>query len=74
VIMRPQGIGQFEFVVLASLRASQLTRGCQPRVAGDHTVAVMAQLEIAGGTVVGMPKTSAVASPIIGEVVEPVET
>ena len=60
MILRPQGIGQFEFVVLASLRASQLTRGCRARVDGLHTVAVMAQLEIAGGTVVALPRAVAV--------------
>jgi hypothetical protein len=52
VIHRPLSIGAFEFVVLASLRASQLTRGCLPRIDGDHTVAMTAQLEIACGMVV----------------------
>jgi hypothetical protein len=63
VILRPQGIGQFEFVVLASLRASQLKRGCRPRVEGHHTVAVTAQLEIAGGTVVALPPAPPPATP-----------
>jgi DNA-directed RNA polymerase subunit K/omega len=44
-------MGSFEFVVLATLRAAQLTRGCMPRVTGDHTTAVLAQREIAEGEV-----------------------
>ena len=51
MIHRPDGFGAFEFAVLASLRAMQLCRGCQPRIQGEHTVAVTAQMEIAGGTV-----------------------
>ena len=31
VIQRPTGIGAFQFVILATLRAAQLLRGCQPR-------------------------------------------
>jgi DNA-directed RNA polymerase subunit K/omega len=51
VIQRPAYFGKFEFVVIAALRASQLKRGCLPRVGGDHTVAVTAQLEVAQGKV-----------------------
>jgi hypothetical protein len=51
VINRPDGIGAFKFAVLASLRAAQLSRGCAPRVDGDHCVAVTAQMEVAGGAV-----------------------
>ena len=51
MIQRPACFGKFEFAVMASLRASQLTRGCVPKVEGDHTVAVMAQREIAEGKV-----------------------
>ena len=51
MVHRPTGIGAFEFAVLASLRAAQLCRGCLPRVDGDHCRAVMAQMEVAGGTV-----------------------
>ncbi len=43
----PVGMSQFEFVVLSSLRAAQLTRGCLPRLAGPHKTAVMAQMEVA---------------------------
>jgi hypothetical protein len=51
VINRPDGIGAFKFAVLASLRAAQLSRGCVPRVDGDHCVAVTAQMEVADGAV-----------------------
>jgi len=51
VIHRPTSLGTFEFVVLASLRASQLMRGCLPRVDGDHKATVIAQCEVAEGKV-----------------------
>ena len=51
MVKRPDSIGAFEFVAVARLRAVQLAQGCTPRVAGIHTVAVMAQLEVAGGEV-----------------------
>jgi DNA-directed RNA polymerase subunit K/omega len=47
-------MGSFEFVVLAKLRALQLVRGCAPRVTGDHSTAVLAQLEVAAGKVTAM--------------------
>jgi hypothetical protein len=52
VIQRPANIGAFEFVVLATLRAAQLTRGCRPKVDGLHKVTTMAQLEVSAGRVV----------------------
>ena len=51
MIQRPPGIGAFEFVVLTSLRAAQLTRGCRARVDGGHKVIVTAQCEVAEGKV-----------------------
>jgi DNA-directed RNA polymerase subunit K/omega len=54
VIQRPAGLGTFEFVVLATLRAAQLMRGCRPRVDGIHKAAVIAQLEVAQGKVMAM--------------------
>jgi DNA-directed RNA polymerase subunit K/omega len=48
---RPPGLSAFEFVVLASLRAAQLTRGCTPRVVGTHKRIVIAQLEVSSGVV-----------------------
>ena len=44
----PHGMNPFEFVVVASLRAAQLIRGCTPRVDGVHKVVTIAQLEVAG--------------------------
>jgi len=51
VIQRPEGVGAFQFVVLATLRAAQLIRGCTPRVDGMHKATVTAQLEVAEGKV-----------------------
>jgi DNA-directed RNA polymerase subunit K/omega len=48
-------MGAFHFVALAALRAAQLTRGCRPRVDGDHTTAVFAQREVAEGKVMALP-------------------
>jgi len=50
-MQRPSGIGAFQFVVLSSLRASQLLRGCLPRVDGGHKSTVIAQLEVSQGMV-----------------------
>lgn len=47
MIRPPNGMGTFEFVVVATLRAAQLTRGCRARVGGVHTKAVFAQQEVA---------------------------
>ena len=51
MIRRPDGMGSFEFVALASLRAAQLMRGCTPRVTENHSTAMTAQLEVAEGKV-----------------------
>lgn len=58
MIHRPSDMGSFQFVVLAALRAKQLTRGCVPRVKGHHKVAVMAQLEVAEGRVTALEAVS----------------
>lgn len=55
MIQRPTSFGTFEFAVMAALRAAQLMRGCLPKVEGPHTVAVMAQLEVAQGKVLSLP-------------------
>jgi hypothetical protein len=47
----PTHIGAFEFVVLASLRTAQLTRGCAPRMPTIHKHTVTAQCEVAAGLV-----------------------
>jgi hypothetical protein len=52
VIIRPPGIGVFQFVVLSTLRAAQLMKGCTPRVDGSHKPIVTAQVEVAEGKVV----------------------
>jgi DNA-directed RNA polymerase subunit K/omega len=44
-------MGAFHFVAIAALRAAQLTRGCRPRVDGDHNTSVFAQREVAEGKV-----------------------
>jgi hypothetical protein len=54
-VIRPPHIGAFEFVVLASLRTAQLTRGCTPRVPAEHKHIVTAQREIAAGLVTIAP-------------------
>ena len=50
---RPAGMSTFEFVVVSSLRAAQLMRGCTARVESGHKVIVTAQLEVASGAIVG---------------------
>lgn len=66
MVKRPEGFNQFEFVVLSSLRAAQLTRGCTPRVAGTHKSIVIAQLEVAANKVSRMspPQPAAPVLPI----------
>ena len=53
----PPHIGAFEFVVLASLRTAQLTRGCAPKMPTTHKHTVTAQCEVAAGLVTnaGLP-------------------
>ena len=51
MIQRPPGVGAFQFVVLATLRAAQLMRGCRPKVDGLHMATVIAQLEVSSGIV-----------------------
>jgi len=52
MVRPPPQLSTFEFVILASLRAVQLSRGCTPRVEGAHKRIVIAQLEVASGAVV----------------------
>jgi len=44
-------MGGFEFVVLATLRATQLIRGCLPRIDGGHKSTITAQMEVSSGKV-----------------------
>lgn len=59
MVKRPEGMNAFAFVAISRLRAVQLAQGCTPRVAGNHTVAVMAQLEVAAGVVAAVPDDTA---------------
>ena len=51
MVKRPDVIGAFTFVALSRQRVLQLAQGCAPRLAGTHTIAVMAQMEVAAGEV-----------------------
>ena len=56
MIHPPDGINAFEFVVVASLRAVQLTAGCTPRVPPGIRPVVTAQHEVAEGKVTPLPR------------------
>jgi DNA-directed RNA polymerase subunit K/omega len=56
MIPRPDGMGAFEFVAIAALRAKQLTRGCRPKLEGNHGTAVMARREVSEGKIMAMPR------------------
>ena len=47
MVPRPDALGVFQFIALSQLRAHHLTAGSVPRLDGTHTVAVMAQMEVA---------------------------
>ena len=51
MIHRSAEANSFEFVILAALRASQLMRGCTPRVVASSKAVVTAQREVAEGKV-----------------------
>ena len=51
MVQRPVHMNAFEFVILSSLRAAQLMRGCTPRVASTQKMIMTAQLEVAAGKV-----------------------
>ena len=51
MVHRPGASNAFEFVVVASLRAAQLMRGCTPRVDGTGKAVTIAQREVAEGKV-----------------------
>ncbi len=75
---QPDGTGGFEFVVVSSLRAAQLMRGCIARIDTlGHKVIVTAQREVAAGIIVGEridPKAQALAlaqAQAQAEIVEP---
>lgn len=80
MIQRPSDLGKFEFVILSTLRAAQLMRGCRPRVDGVHKATVIAQLEVATGKVAPMstpPETNGdttIGEPVSEETLSPVAT
>jgi DNA-directed RNA polymerase subunit K/omega len=51
VVHRPEGSNPFEFIVVSSLRAAQLMRGCRPLVEPGLRVITTAQLEVAAGKI-----------------------
>jgi DNA-directed RNA polymerase subunit K/omega len=55
MVKRPEEFNKFEFVVVSSLRAAQLMRGCVPRVTSTHKIIMTAQAEVAGGMIVRLP-------------------
>ncbi len=61
MIQRPAGMGAFTFVVLSTLRSTQLIRGCLPRVDGAHKRTVIAQIEVAEGKVMQLLAPAVVA-------------
>ena len=52
MVHRPADTNVFEFVILSSLRAAQLMRGCTPRVGPAGKPVTIAQREVAEGKVV----------------------
>ena len=66
MIQLPPGLGKFEFVVVATLRAAQLMRGCRPLIESTHKPTVTAQVEVAEGKVLPLTyeRMSAIA-PIV---------
>jgi DNA-directed RNA polymerase subunit K/omega len=47
----PAALNRFEFVIVSSLRAAQLMRGCTPRVAPGHKLTVTARHEVSQGKI-----------------------
>jgi hypothetical protein len=58
MVKRPDGMNSFEFAVLCGLRATQLYRGCMPRVTPSGKVAVTAQHEVAERKIVKSLETA----------------
>jgi hypothetical protein len=68
VIQRPAGMGAFTFVVLSTLRSTQLIRGCRPRVEGAHKRTVIAQIEVAEGKVLQLFTAPALVAVVPSEI------
>jgi DNA-directed RNA polymerase subunit K/omega len=58
MVQRPEALNAFEFVVVSSLRAAQLMRGCTPRVTSTQKTIMTAQLEVAAGKVARLVPSS----------------
>ncbi len=58
MVVRPVQMNAYEFVVVAALRAHQLTTGSVARLPGEHSVSTMAQMEVAKGHVTRADTTS----------------
>ena len=62
-VCRPERFSAFEFVVVSTLRAAQLMRGCAPKVdRGTHKATVIAQREVAMGKIA---RIEAVIPPVL---------
>ena len=55
MVKRPPEISAYEFAVVASLRVTQLMRGCIPLVSTTQKAIMTAQLEVAQGLVARVP-------------------
>jgi DNA-directed RNA polymerase subunit K/omega len=51
MVSRPYEMNAFEFVVVSTLRAQQLMKGCIPRLDGEHKAITMAQMEVSAGKI-----------------------
>jgi DNA-directed RNA polymerase subunit K/omega len=58
LVRRPDGMNAFEFAVLSSLRTTQLSRGCTPRVPPSAKIAVTAQNEVAARQIVASARAA----------------
>ena len=57
-------MGKFEFIVLSSLRAAQLMKGCTPRVAAARKRTTTALVEVAEGKVIGVARVEPKVPPV----------
>lgn len=73
MISRPPGVGVFKFVVVASLRAAQLIRGCPAKIdVGVHKPIVTALLEVSYGIVAPLADVAVAVDPAPAVAVESV--
>ena len=63
MVRRPDDMNKFEFIVLSTLRAAQLQRGCTPRVIQSPKFAVTAQQEVAERKVLALRAAPEPVSP-----------